>query len=93
MALVSATAAPVMPAKIMLITIFMEAAREAADIERKIIRDQEQEQLKELKTRGMDIRSIDTELFIDAMKSVYTTFLNKYPTWEAVENKIRAISG
>jgi len=74
-------------------TIFMEAAREAADIERKIIRDQEQEQLKELKTRGMDIRSIDTELFIDAMKPVYTTFLNKYPSWEAVENKIRAISG
>jgi tripartite ATP-independent transporter DctP family solute receptor len=74
-------------------TIFMEAAREAADIERKIIRDEEQEQLKELKNRGMDIRSIDTELFIEAMKPVYTTFLNKYPSWEAVENKIRAISG
>jgi tripartite ATP-independent transporter DctP family solute receptor len=74
-------------------TIFVDAAREAAAFERKIIRDGEKEQLEELKTRGMDIRSLDTQFFIDAMKPVYTTFLNKYPSWEAVENKIRAISG
>lgn len=73
-------------------TIFIEAAREAASFERKIIRKKEKEQLKELKNKGMDIREIDAQLFIDAMKPVYSSFLNRYPAWEAVEQKIKAVS-
>jgi tripartite ATP-independent transporter DctP family solute receptor len=73
-------------------TIFGEAAREAAAFERTIIRNGEEEQLRELENRGMEIHDIDRQLFIDAMNPVYTSYLKKYPAWEAVVQKIRAIS-
>jgi tripartite ATP-independent transporter DctP family solute receptor len=73
-------------------TLFMETAREAAVFERKIIRKEEKNQLKELKNMGMEIHEIDSQLFVDAVKPVYSSYLSKYPAWMAVEQKIRAIS-
>jgi tripartite ATP-independent transporter DctP family solute receptor len=73
-------------------TIFVEAAREAAAFERTIIRSGEEKQLRELESGGMEIHDIDRQLFIDAMNPVYSSFLKKYPAWEAVVQKIRAIS-
>jgi tripartite ATP-independent transporter DctP family solute receptor len=73
-------------------TLFSEAAREAAAFERKMIRSEEEEQLRELKNKGMVIHDVDKKLFIDAMQPVYSSYLNKYPAWEAVEQKIRNIN-
>jgi tripartite ATP-independent transporter DctP family solute receptor len=70
-------------------TLFAEAAMEAAVFERKIIRDGETEQIRELGNRGMEVHEIDKQLFIDAMNSVYTFYLSKYPAWEEVVQKIR----
>jgi tripartite ATP-independent transporter DctP family solute receptor len=72
-------------------TIFAEAAEEAAAFERTIIRNGEEEQLRELKNSGMEIHDIDRQRFIDAMNPVYSSYLKKYPAWEAVVQKIRSI--
>jgi TRAP-type C4-dicarboxylate transport system substrate-binding protein len=73
-------------------TVFIEAAREAATFEKNIIRSGEKEQLKDLKNKGMEIHDIDSQLFVNAMNPVYSSYLSKYPAWAAVEQKIRMLS-
>ncbi|MEE4352500.1 MAG: DctP family TRAP transporter solute-binding subunit [Desulfatiglans sp.] len=71
-------------------TLFMNAALEAAAVERKIIRDNEAKQLKELEAQGMVVTLVDKGLFVDAMDPVYVAFSKKYRDWERFLKKIRA---
>ncbi|KPK21375.1 MAG: hypothetical protein AMK69_21895 [Nitrospira bacterium SG8_3] len=70
--------------------LFLEAALNAAAFERKIIRDNEAKQLKDLKAQGMVVDTVEKGLFIDAMAPVYDSFSMKYPDWKKVLKKIRA---
>jgi tripartite ATP-independent transporter DctP family solute receptor len=70
--------------------LFLEAALNAAAFERKIIRDNEAKQLKDLKAQGMIVDTVDKRLFIDAMAPVYDNFSMKYPDWKKILKKIRA---
>jgi len=69
--------------------LFMEAALRAAAFERRVIRDNEARQLKELKTQGMKVDTVDKALFIKAMAPVYNKFFDKYPGWKGIVEKIR----
>ncbi len=69
--------------------LFLDAALRAAAFERKIIRDNEAKQLKELKGLGMVVDSVDKTLFIEAMAPVYEQFSQKYPEWKNILKKIR----
>jgi tripartite ATP-independent transporter DctP family solute receptor len=69
--------------------IVMEAAHKAAIYERKLIRDNETKQLEELKAKGMDVRTVDKAIFIEAMVPVYTKFGEKYPRWKIVLQEIQ----
>jgi tripartite ATP-independent transporter DctP family solute receptor len=70
--------------------LFLEAALDAAAFERKIIRDNEAKQLKDLKAQGMVVDTVDKGVFIDAMAPVYDDFSMKYPDWKKILKKIRA---
>lgn len=70
--------------------LFFEAAVKAAAFERKLIRDNEAKQLKEIKARGMVVNTVDKAVFIEAMTPVYHTFFEKYPQWKKIVEKIRA---
>ena len=70
--------------------LFLEAALEAAAFERKIIRDNEARQLKDLKAQGMVVDTVEKRPFIDAMAPVYDNFSMKYPDWKKILKKIRA---
>jgi tripartite ATP-independent transporter DctP family solute receptor len=70
--------------------LFIEAALKAAAVERKTIRNNEAKQLKELKSQGMVITTVDKALFVKAMAPVYDQFSKKYPGWKGILNKIRA---
>ncbi len=70
--------------------LFLEAALNAAAFERKIIRDNEAKQLKDLKAQGMVVDTVDKRVFIDAMAPVYDDFSMKYPDWKKILKKIRA---
>lgn len=70
--------------------LLLEAALNAAAFERKIIRDNEAKQLKDLKAQGMVVDTVDKRLFIDAMAPVYDNFSIKYPDWKKILKKIRA---
>lgn len=70
--------------------LFLEAALDAAAFERKIIRDNEAKQLKDLKAQGMVVDTVDKRVFIDAMAPVYDDFSMKYPDWKKILKKIRA---
>ncbi len=70
--------------------LLLEAALNAAAFERKIIRDNEAKQLKDLKAQGMVVDTVDKRLFIDAMAPVYDNFSMKYPEWKKILKKIRA---
>jgi tripartite ATP-independent transporter DctP family solute receptor len=70
--------------------LFLEAALKAAAFERKVIRDAEKKQIEELKSWGMDIRTVDKQLFVDAMQPAYETFYKQHPSWEMVVQEIRA---
>ncbi len=70
--------------------LFLEAALSAAAFERKIIRDNEAKQLKDLKAQGMVVDAVDKNLFIKAMAPVYDKFSMKYPEWKNILKKIRA---
>jgi tripartite ATP-independent transporter DctP family solute receptor len=69
--------------------LFIETALEVAAFERKIIRDNEQEQIRDLKAWGMDVRTVDKAIFFTAMKPVYAEFIKQYPHWEPIIEKIR----
>jgi tripartite ATP-independent transporter DctP family solute receptor len=68
--------------------LFIKTAIEIAAFERKIIRDNEQKQLKDLKAWGMDIRAVDKSSFFKAMQQVYEKYTTQYPDWKAVIKKI-----
>jgi tripartite ATP-independent transporter DctP family solute receptor len=68
--------------------LFLEAALKAANFERKIIRDNEAQQLKVLKERGMIVDMVDKALFVKAMAPVYDKFSEKYPSWKKILEKI-----
>lgn len=68
--------------------LFMETAVKVAAFERKIIRDNEQRQLKDLTAWGMDVRTVDKSRFFKAMQPVYDKYIKKYPGWELVIKKI-----
>jgi len=68
--------------------LFIKTAIEVAAFERKIIRDNEQKQLKDLKAWGMDIRTVDKSSFFKAMQPVYEKYTAQYPDWKTVIKKI-----
>lgn len=70
--------------------LFLEAALQAAAFERKIIRENEAKQLKDLKAQGMVINKVDKSIFVEAMAPVYSEFINKYPEWKGILERIRS---
>jgi tripartite ATP-independent transporter DctP family solute receptor len=68
--------------------LFIETAVKVAAFERKIIRDNEQRQLKDLEAWGMDVRTVDKDSFFKAMKPVYDKYIKEYPDWESVIKEI-----
>jgi len=68
----------------------LDAALKAAAYERKLIRDNEAEQLAALKEQGMVVSDVDKAIFVEAMAPVYEQFGKKYPGWQAVLEQIRA---
>lgn len=70
--------------------VFLESAKEAAIFERKFARQEEQQHLEELKNKGMDIRTVDLDLFRGVMASVRMYYLEKYQTWKATIQRIEA---
>ncbi len=70
--------------------LFIKAALEAAAFERKVIRDAETKQIEDLKSWGMDVRTVSKQRFVEAMKPAYTSFYKKNPSWEAVVTDVRA---
>jgi tripartite ATP-independent transporter DctP family solute receptor len=69
--------------------LFIEAALKAAAFERKLIRDNEARQLKDLKSQGMVVTTVDKAIFVEAMAPVYKKFSKKHPDWEGILKKIR----
>ena len=69
--------------------LFMKTAAEVAIFERKIIRDNEQKQIQDLKAWGMDVRTVDKSIFLKAMEPVYAKFIKQYPEWEPIVHRIR----
>ncbi len=69
--------------------LFTKTAVEVATYERKIIRDNEQRQIQDLKAWGMDVRTVDKAIFLKAMEPVYAKFIKEYLDWEAIIQKIR----
>ncbi len=63
---------------------------EVAAYERHIIRDNEEKQIQDLKAWGMDVRSVNKEIFFEAMEPVYARFIKQYPDWRPIIEKIRA---
>ena len=59
----------------------LDAALKAAAYERKLIRDNEAEQLAALKEQGMVVSEVDKAVFVEAMAPVYDQFGKKYPGW------------
>ena len=68
--------------------LFIKTAVEVAAYERKIIRDNEQKQIRDLKAWGMDVRTVDKSIFFTAMKPVYIKFIKQYPDWEPIIQRI-----
>jgi tripartite ATP-independent transporter DctP family solute receptor len=69
--------------------LFIKTAVEVATYERKIIRDNEQKQIRDLKAWGMDVRIIDKTIFVKAMGPVYSKFAKQYPDWKPIIERIR----
>lgn len=69
--------------------LFITTAVEVAAYERKVIRDNEQKQIRDLNAWGMDVRTVDKAIFLTAMKPVYTKFIKQYPDWEPIIERIR----
>lgn len=71
--------------------LFLETALKAAAFERKIIRDNEAKQLRDLKAQEMVVDTVDKSLFVEAMAPVYEKFSQEHPDWKAILKKIRSI--
>jgi tripartite ATP-independent transporter DctP family solute receptor len=69
--------------------LFIKTAVEVATYERKIIRDNEQKQIRDLKAWGMDVRPVDKAIFVTAMEPVYAKFITQYPDWEPIIERMR----
>jgi tripartite ATP-independent transporter DctP family solute receptor len=69
--------------------LFIETAVDVAAYERKIIRDNEQKQVRDLKAWGMDVTNVDKAIFLKAMEPVYAKFIKQYPDWEPIVHRIR----
>jgi tripartite ATP-independent transporter DctP family solute receptor len=70
--------------------LLLQAALEAAAFERKIIRDNEAKQIKDLIAQGMVVDTVDKHLFVEAMGPVYEKFCQQYPEWKIILKKIRS---
>ena len=70
--------------------LFLQAALEAAAFERKIIRDNEAKQVKDLIAQDMVVDTVDKHLFVEAMAPVYDKFCQEYPDWKIILKKIRS---
>jgi len=70
--------------------LFIKTALEAAAFERKVIRDAEKMQIEDLKSWGMDVRTVDKQPFVEAMKPAYAEFFKEHPSWEGIVEEIRA---
>ena len=68
---------------------FLECAGEAAAFERKLARETEKEHIEALKEEGMDIRTVDQDVFAQAMESANSFYLSKYPAWEETVSRIK----
>jgi tripartite ATP-independent transporter DctP family solute receptor len=68
--------------------LFIKTAMDVAAFERRIIRDNEQRQLEDLKAWGTDVRTVDKSIFFKAMQPVYDKYIKQYPDWEQVIKKI-----
>jgi TRAP-type C4-dicarboxylate transport system substrate-binding protein len=69
--------------------LFVKTAAEVTVYERKIIRDNEQKQIRDLKAWGMDVRIVDKSIFFTTMEPVYAKFIKQYPDWEPIIERIR----
>ncbi len=69
--------------------LLIKTAVEVAAYERKIIRDNEQKQIRDLKAWGMDVRGVNKRIFVKAMEPVYVKFIKQYPDWEPIIERIR----
>jgi hypothetical protein len=38
----------------------------------------------------MDVRTVDKQLFVEAMKPAYADFYKQNPSWEAIVKEVRA---
>jgi TRAP-type C4-dicarboxylate transport system substrate-binding protein len=52
--------------------IFSEAAAEATRTQRKLSKEADEKLVAELKTKGVQIETVDRKAFVDATKAVYT---------------------
>ncbi len=68
--------------------LFVQTAREVARYERSLIRNQERQQLEELKQRGMVVTTPDREAFRRAMQPVYDKYFAQYPLWRELVRQI-----
>lgn len=68
--------------------LFVRTAREVARYERSLIRNQERQQLEELRQRGMVITTPSRDAFRRAMEPVYEKYFRQYPMWRDVVRKI-----
>jgi TRAP-type C4-dicarboxylate transport system substrate-binding protein len=71
--------------------LFLKAAAEAARFERKVIRENEQDQIEDLKSWGMEIITVDKEPFVKAEQVVYERFFEQSPHWERIVQTIRSM--
>jgi tripartite ATP-independent transporter DctP family solute receptor len=71
--------------------LFVQTAVDVAAYERKIIRDNEQKQIQDLKAWGMDVRIVDKDIFLTAMEPVYAKFIKQYPEWKPIVHRIKDI--
>jgi tripartite ATP-independent transporter DctP family solute receptor len=67
---------------------FVQTARQVALYERSLIRNQERQQLEELKQRGMIVTVPDRAAFRRAMQPVYEKYFQRFPIWREIVRKI-----
>jgi tripartite ATP-independent transporter DctP family solute receptor len=68
--------------------LFVTTARQVALYERSLIRNQEKQQLEELRQRGMVVSTPDRSAFRRAMQPVYEKYFGQYPVWRDLVRQI-----
>lgn len=68
--------------------LITDAALGAAVFEREAIRENEARQISELKEWGMDVRTVERDPFVQAMKPVYDRFVDRNPGWKEIIDAI-----